>query len=156
MRRLLPHLIILTLLGACQAPERSSPYETYGESFTDEGAVFVQAVLAEPALYVGKSVKMEGTVAAVCQMAGCWLTIRGDGQDHVRILAPRNEDGSYRFTVPRDISGRQAIVYGTLTEETLTEEAARHLAEDAGQDADVRAAEREFRLTARGVLVASI
>lgn len=156
MKRLFPHLIILTLLGACQAPEISSPYETYGESFADEGAVFVQAVLAEPALYVGTSVMIEGTVAAVCQMAGCWLTLRGDGQDHVRILVPRDEDGSYSFTVPKDISGRQAIVYGALIEQTLTEEAAHHLAEDAMRAADVHAPERELRLTARGVLVASI
>ena len=166
MKRYTPVLLILALvLGACgaeqaEAPEAAatqttSPYDTYGEAFSDEGAVPVQAVVAERDQYVGQSVKIEGTVAEVCQMEGCWLTLHAGDADNIRIFVARNEDGGYAFTVPKDISGRRVVVQGTLAEETLLEGTQRHLAEDAGREVDEEslAPKAELQLTAQGVLV---
>lgn len=167
MKRYTPVLLIFAfVLGACgaeqaEAPaaaatQTSSPYDTYGEAFSEEGAVPVQAVVAERDRYVGQSVKIEGTVAEVCQMEGCWLTIHAGDGDNVRILVARKESGDYAFTVPKDISGRRVVVQGTLAEETLLEGTQRHLAEDAGREVDEAslAPKAELQLTAQGVLVA--
>lgn len=157
-------LLVALVFGACgteQATDEnadvhaSSPYEVYGEAFPDEGAMPVQAVVAEREQYIGKNVKVEGTVAEVCQMAGCWLTLQtGDG-NNVRILVARKENGDYAFTVPKDISGRRVVVQGTLDEETLLEGTQRHLAEDAGVEVDEASLEpkTELQLTAQGVLI---
>ena len=166
MKRQTAVLLILALvLGACgaeqadapaaAATDTSSPYDVFGEAFSDEGAVPVQAVVAERDQYVGKPVKIEGTVAEVCQMAGCWLTIHAGAGDNVRILVARKESGEYAFTVPKDISGRRVVVQGTLAEETLLEGTQRHLAEDAGREVDEEslAPKAELQLTAQGVLI---
>ncbi len=158
-------LILALVLGACgaeqadapaaAAAEAVSPYDVYGEAFSDEGAVPVQAIVAERDEYIGQVVKVEGTVAEVCQMAGCWLTLQtGDG-NNVRILVARKESGDYAFTVPKDISGRRVVVQGTLAEETLLEGTQRHLAEDAGREVDEEslAPKTELQLTAQGVLI---
>jgi len=159
-------LLLALVLGACgsqqtaDAPETAAtdaltPYDVYGERFSDEGAVPVQAVVAEREAYLGRSVKIEGTVAEVCQMAGCWLTLQtGDG-NNIRILVARNEDGNYAFTVPKDISGRRVVVQGILAEETLLEGAQRHLAEDAGRvvDDETLTPATELQMTAQGVLI---
>jgi len=114
------------LLAACQsgpeaeAPE-PSPYEEYGEQITDEGAVPVQAVVAESETFVGQTVKVEGTVAEVCQAQGCWLTLRVDDDTLVRVVVPRTESGDYVYTVPKNISGRRVVVEGTLDEARLSE-----------------------------------
>ena len=159
-------LIFALVLGACgaeqaetppaEATQTTSPYDAYGEAFSDEGAVPVQAVVAERDQYVGQTVKIEGTVAEVGQMAGCWLTIHAGAGDNVRIFVARDENGAYAFTVPTDISGRRVVVQGTLAEETLLEGTQRHLAEDAGREVDEEslAPKAELQLTAQGVLVA--
>lgn len=151
-------------LAACQseptevpeaAPLTASLYDSYGEEITDEGAVPAQAVVAEIDQYMGQSVKIEGTVSAVCQMRGCWLTFQTYDGNNIRISVPRDEEGEYVFTVPTDISGRRAVVQGTLEEDTLSPEMQQHLAEDAGEDVDEEELEpkQELRMTAQGVLV---
>ena len=135
--------------------EAATPYDSYGEAFSAEGAVPVQAVVAERAEYIDQTVTVEGTVAEVCQAKGCWLTLQtGDG-NNVRVLVARKESGDYAFTVPTNLSGRRVIVHGTLAEETLLEGTQQHLAEDAGRDvdADALAPKTELQLTAQGVLV---
>lgn len=160
------YLLLALALSACgsdqaaETPEAAAtqvltPYDVYGQAFSDEGAVPVQAVVAEREAYLGRSVKIEGTVAEVCQMAGCWLTLQtGDG-NNVRILVARTEDGDYAFTVPKNISGRRVVVQGMLAEETLLEGTQRHLAEDAGREVDAEALspKAELQVTAQGVLV---
>ena len=163
------YLLLALVLGACgsqqaaDAPEAAAtdatdaltPYDVYGERFSDEGAVPVQAVVAEREAYLGRSVKIEGTVAEVCQMAGCWLTLQtGDG-NNIRILVARKEDGNYAFTVPKDISGRRVVVQGLLAEETLDEGTQRHLAKDAGRvvDDETLTPTTELQMTAQGVLI---
>ena len=154
-------LFAALLLGACGAEEPSDvsvtddAYDHFGEAFSEEGAVPVQAVVAERAQYLDQTVTIEGTVAEVCQNQGCWLTLQtGDG-NNVRVLVARKESGDYAFTVPKDISGRRVIVHGTLAEETLLEGTQQHLAQDAGRDvdADALAPKTELQLTAQGVLV---
>jgi len=158
------YLLLALVLGACgseqaaDAPEATdalTPYDVYGEAFSVEGAVPVQAVVAERHHYLGRAVKIEGTVAEVCQMAGCWLTLQtGDG-DNIRILVARKENGDYAFTVPKDISGRRVVVQGMLAEEILLEGTQRHLAQDAGRTVDDQTLvpKAELQVTAQGVLI---
>jgi hypothetical protein len=131
-----------------------SAHDTYGDALTTEGAIPATTVLAEREQYVGKTVKIEGTISEVCQMMGCWLTLQAGDGHNIRVAVPRDEEGNYVYTVPKDISGRHAIVEGTLTEETLDEETQRHLAEEKGEEApeDLEPIS-ELQLTASGVLI---
>ena len=158
---------LVFLLAACQTEETLdteaaeveeataiSAHDTYGEALTTEGAVPANTVLADREQYVGKTVKIEGTISEVCQMMGCWLTIQAGDGNNIRVAVPRDDDGKYVYTVPKDISGRHAIVEGTLTEETLTVETQRHLAEEKGEEApeDLEPI-AELQMTASGVLI---
>ncbi len=145
--------LLVIVIFACGAPEDTSHFDVWGDAFDEEGALPVRAVLAERAEYMGEPVKIEGTVSAVCKMMGCWLTLRSEGHESVRILVARDEEDNYKFTVPTDISGRHAVAWGTLSEEILTHDARQHLAEESD---GVTPPERELRLTAWGVLVAKI
>jgi hypothetical protein len=161
------------LFGACakETPQASDPaatYDTFGTTFEPQDAVPIQAVVAEPAPYVGQTVKVEGVVREVCQQAGCWFTLDAGTARPVRIRVARKEDGSYAFTMPKDVSGRRVVVQGTLAEATLSAEEQQHLAEDgqaAHENGDAGSAtpaaptdstlqaQSEYQLTASGVLV---
>jgi hypothetical protein len=168
--RILAGGLTLLSLSACQQADHANHadhrqhtteaampagFVPYGEAITAEGAVPVQDVVAQPTAYAGKTVKLAGTVAEVCQAAGCWLTLQTGTGTNVRILVARRADDSYKFTVPKDISGRQVVVEGVLEAATLSKEEADHLAEDAGQEPAAAGDQTELRLTAIGVLVAN-
>ncbi len=74
--------------------------------------------------------RIRGKVTAVCQRKGCWMLLT-DGKNTARTTFK-----DYAFFVPKDISGKEMIVEGMLTETTISEQEARHYAEDAGKSTD--------------------
>jgi hypothetical protein len=172
--RLLTPLLLLACalaFGACgssadepvadepDATEAAAPAPsatTNGAEVDAARALPVEAVVADVEAYDGQPVTVEGRITEVCQMKGCWLAMdAGDGTP-VRILTERKPEGGYVFTVPTDVSGRHAVVHGTLAVETVSAEERRHLAEDGGAakaEAQALDAAPEVRLTARGVRI---
>ncbi len=73
-----------------------------------------------------------------------------DGDSHARIFF---ED--YGFFVPTDTSMQRAVLFGTLSEQVLSHEAAEHLAEDAGREALFASGEqiKEYTIIAKGVQI---
>ena len=170
-------LLTALLVGACQTspegtessstPSPEAPaakvlsaapagYDAFGDPISADAAMPVEMVVAAPATYVGQTVKLKGAVAEVCQMKGCWFTLRAPEGRNIRLMVPRDDAGNYVYTMPTDISGRTAIVEGVLHQETLDEAAQRHLAEDAGEPLEGEiAAQTELQLIPKGVLLAS-
>jgi hypothetical protein len=74
----------------------------------------------------GARIKVQGTVAEVCKMKGCWMVLTEGG------LAVRTTFKDYGFFVPRDLPGRVVVAEGVLSQTVTPEAEARHYAEDAG------------------------
>lgn len=122
-------IIVPVLFLSCNRVEPISD-AVYGIAGDALDAVPVEAVVSEPGYYTGRSVTVAGTVHEVCQMDGCWLMLRSmDTEDGLRVHAAVDQDGTYKFTVPRDISGRDAVVFGTIN--IPDESAEAHYQEDA-------------------------
>ena len=94
--------------------------------------------------YVGRPAKFKGRITQVCQMEGCWLVIESNAQ------AARVKTKDHAFVIPKDSKG-EAVVYGELKRIELEPEAARHLAEDAGQSAPV--ASNELQIIATSISI---
>lgn len=131
------------LLGALV----SSPAQAghYGVALPEGEATTIDAAAARVADFSGKPALFSGRITEVCQKEGCWLVIENNGQ------AARVMVKDHAFAVPKDASGR-VVVYGVLSEKLLSDEAAAHLAEDAGRAQPV--AKRELRITATAVSIA--
>jgi len=122
MRSLKYSLIIFVLLSACQRSEIISD-DIYGFPGESIDAIPVEAILAEPEIYHDRSIVVGGTVHEVCQMNGCWLMLRSqETGDGLRVHTEIEENGDYIFTVSKDISGRYAVVSGTLINPNLDHE----------------------------------
>ncbi len=86
----------------------SMKFDHFGKGVTKGDTVDVAAVLANPASFVGKTVRLEGPVNAVCEKAGCWLKL---GSRESAILV----DTAHAFVVPTsDILDRSAIAEGEV------------------------------------------
>lgn len=112
-------------------------------------AVAVQDVLARPTDFLEGDIKISGRIGGVCQKAGCWLSLLA-GDQQLRVMF-----GNHDFTIPTDSNGH-AEVYGKLQQVTLSEEKARHMAEDAGVDpATISGEQIEYRVVATSVSIRS-
>jgi hypothetical protein len=93
--------------GAVPADKAAVPTK-FGASITEATTTPLDALVKEPATYKDKVIKTEGKITAVCQEMGCWMEI-GDpaGGAHIKMAGES-------FYVPKDASGRRAIVQGKV------------------------------------------
>ncbi len=156
MRSLLSLLCLLGLASSCSraeprastessAPRAASPVErpapaapsaapqVFGAPGKLPGSPLdVEQVLAAPASYLKQTIKCQGTVARVCEAAGCWLELRPDGARD----AARGQTGGeglrvpmagHSFFVPQSIVGKTAVVEGMLSARELSDSELAHL-----------------------------
>lgn len=88
----------------------------FGGEFTDAKLVTLRDVLERPEGFEGKPVKLEGTIAEVCQAEGCWLTL-AEGERQITVNMARHS-----FFVPKNSSGQHVLIEGKVVRKMLTKE----------------------------------
>jgi hypothetical protein len=102
-------LAVLTT-GCSQRPQAGSVAALkVGNAITVEKPIAIAALAQDPAPFVGQTVRLEGTVASVCQGKGCWVEVQG--ADGGKFLARSMDDS---VLVPTDCAGRRIVVQGTV------------------------------------------
>ena len=98
------------------------------------------------------AVRFEGEITATCPKKGCWMDVAsGEDTVFVRFL-------DYGFFVPTEgVEGKRTVMEGEAFFDTLTVDARRHYAEDAGateeEIADITEPELKLAFTATGVMI---
>ena len=144
------YTVVFLLPISVNAEVAFSPDQSFGSAIPESGSVkSLKQAIADIAATSGSPLKISGLVTEVCQARGCWM-ILVDGDSHARIFF---ED--YGFFVPTDTSMQRAVLFGTLSEQVLSHEAAEHLAEDAGREALFASGEqiKEYTIIAKGVQI---
>lgn len=99
---------------------------------TARASVPLRAVIDDPEAYTGQVVRTEGEISAVCQAMGCWMELRDEQARAVRVPM-----AGHSFFVPRDVSGRRALVEGPLRVRPLSVAEREHLAAEGATATDV-------------------
>lgn len=104
--------------AAPSAPAAAAKLEgqTFGTGVKLPSSTAIDAILAEPTKFAGKSVRVEGMVTDVCEMRGCWFEMAGDkpGQK----LRFKVTDGEMVF--PMESKGKKAVAEGVVAVKELT------------------------------------
>lgn len=80
------------------------------------------AITGDAESFSDRIVRTEGTIERVCQRMGCWMELRAENVPPVRVpLAGHN------YFLPRDVTGRPAVIEGRVVVQPLTEDVRRHL-----------------------------
>ncbi len=157
-------LVVSALLIGCgansepevaAAPEVKAPEaapaagpEHFGAPFAVTESIQAAALLDDPAAQVGKTIKVEGRVADVCQKAGCWMVISDENRT-MRVLMKDHE-----FSVAKDGTGAWATIEGTVVEKANDKAEAEHYASEAAKPElgpEATAGEKKFELVATAV-----
>jgi hypothetical protein len=128
--------ILAAVAIAASVPAVAGSGKTYGEPLTGSDTTPISKLLSDPEPYLGKTVRVEGTVTGVCEKRGCWMSLASDREfEELRIKA---EDGVIVFPVAS--KGHHAVAEGVFTKIELTLEQtvmrARHHAEEHGEGFD--------------------
>ena len=114
MKKLCSAVFVIVLLIA---PPLLGSEQKLGKGVTIKTATPVKALLAEPEKYLGKEVMIEGEIAQVCQMQGCWVMVK-DASSAEPIMV-KVDDGVIVF--PKEGAGRRISAQGKL--EKVSDEA---------------------------------
>ncbi|MEX0609813.1 MAG: DUF4920 domain-containing protein [Balneolaceae bacterium] len=129
--------------------QQTENYEVFGaEVETWEAAESLSSVIEAGETFIGKEITLETEVAQVCEKKGCFF-VANDGSKSARITFK-----DYGFFIPTDSQGKNVKLVGVFNVKELSEEQAKHYAEDAGNDPEeISGTQKEYSIVATSVLV---
>lgn len=140
-----------------KAPAKLDParFDHYGTGITvgDEPMPLAKAMKHAKELD-GKTIRLRAPITAVCQTKGCWMHLGKPDANGTPPVMVKFKD--YAFFMPKDSSGRSAIVEGTMTFQQETVAETKHYLEDAGKHAEaekVTEGRKVLRFMADGVAI---
>jgi hypothetical protein len=95
----------LLLVTGAQASER-----VFGKGVSSNDTILVSELLDDADAYIGKTVRVEGTVVGCCKKRGCWIELASDREFEKIML--KVDDGEIVF--PMEIIGETAVVEGVV------------------------------------------
>ncbi len=141
-------IMVAWLATACVPLGLQAAARTFGKAILLKKSVSLGEALKNPEKHKTQRVLLEGRISDVCQMKGCWLML-SEGDQAIRIKFE-----GYSFFVPKDSRGKKARVEGRLIQQTISEEMARHYAEEQSAKANlstIQGPQRVVTLEATGV-----
>lgn len=154
--------VLLTACNSTPSTQQTTPTtteavenQTFGEAFEAKKPLDHQQLTNQLATQDSLAAQFTGTVEAVCQVKGCWMTIVSPDDANAEPVMVKFKD--YGFFMPLDIAGRQVIMDGYAFREVTPVDELRHYAEDAGKSPEEIAAitepEEEYKFLASGVIL---
>lgn len=158
MKKVFVAFSILTSIALAEPTTQPSSAKSYGEpmKIADTQMIEVAKLLADPDAYAGKDVKVSGVVSDVCKNMGCWARLKpaGDeaksGKNVFVKFTCGGGDGPDGKLLPESVVGKTMVVEGRLKVSEISEETARHYAEDGGASeeeiAKIKGPQKEIRI----------
>ena len=140
---------VLIALATAALLIQSATETKYGSGVTLERATKIDALLAAPADFVGKTVRVDGVATAVCAHMGCWMAVAPADNPSGATLRLKVDDGVIVF--PMSAKGKRVSAQGVL-EVVASAEAKEAAGEHAHADPK---ASKQYHLKATGAIVRS-
>jgi Domain of unknown function (DUF4920) len=159
---LLPLIVIAAFTYACgsdathestdSSKKDSTAVAQFGETIQEDGAIPASELMSKLSGKDSLPIKLTGTIMEVCQKKGCWMYMDLGGDESMRVTFK-----DYGFFVPKDASGKTAIIDGYAKVDSTSVAELRHYAEDGGASKDsiakITEPEVEIVFEARGVII---
>ena len=142
-------LFVLTILGSAVALSAAAAAERYGTGVALTESTPIEKILANPASFEGKTVRVEGTVSAVCSHMGCWMALAPDAARDGSTVMIKVDDGVIVF--PVSAKGKRAAAEGVV--QRVGNDPEGHSAADEHAKAQGKEAPVAWQIKATGAVV---
>jgi len=133
-KTIVPVVLVAWALGATLAAETK-----FGAGVTLTKATPITELYATPEKFVGKTVRVDGVVTAVCTEMGCWLAIGATENPDQAVRFQADHDGKIVF--PLSLKGQKASAEGVFVKISANDHEAK---EAAGEHAHSQPKAAEF------------
>lgn len=148
MKKILALLFMTVSFCAVQAQTD----ESFGKKIDAKKAITASALPEKMGKEEKMDAKVTGTVESVCQVKGCWMKVKMDNGETMRVMFK-----DYAFFVPKDIAGKTVVFEGEAQKKLVSVEHLQHYAQDAGKSkeeiAKIIEPKQELTFIADGVIV---
>ena len=160
MKRTLPLLLSIALLASCnskpttelRARKNLQGTAVYGDSIKDDNVMDLSSLSTAMGEDSKMDMKIRGKVKEVCLNKGCWMIMKLNNGDDLRITFK-----DYKIFVPKDLAGKEVVLDGFAFTDTTSVEDLRHYAEDGGKSkaeiAKITTSKKQLAFEAKGVVV---
>ncbi len=125
-------------------PEADEPSgNVFGDPLSDRETTPLARIAGAPDEFAGQVVKTEGEITQVCQRMGCWMEMRSEGAQAIRVPM-----AGHNFFLPKDAAGRHAVIEGEVAVRELSDAEREHLASEGAQ-----AVASALQISATGVVL---
>jgi hypothetical protein len=142
-------MLLIAVAALLAMPARAAEPETFGTGVSLTETTPIARILERPADFEGKTVRVEGTVSAVCTHMGCWMALAPDGTNGTSTVLVKVDDGVIVF--PVSAKGRRAAAQGVVQRVGADVEGQSAAAEHAKQEG--KANPGTWQIKATGAIV---
>lgn len=144
-------ILILLAVGVAAFSAVAAAQETkYGNGVTLTTATTVETLLSQPDKYLGKTVRVDGVVTGVCDMAGCWLEL-ADAKPGAKTLRFKVDDGVIVF--PVSAKGKRASAEGVFEKVSAAMATEYEADREKSKGGDTKNAVPSYQVKATGAVI---
>lgn len=125
--------------------------EKFGKGVSLKDATSIKALYESPEKFVGKTIRIDGVVTAVCEEMGCWMALAesATSEDTVRLKV----DHEAGIVFPISAKGKAASAEGVFEKILETDQEAREAASEQAAKMKVSEFGKKYQLKATGAIV---
>jgi len=124
-------------------------YEVYGEKIGDfDQPISLISLINSSTNLENKNVVVKTSIAEVCEKKGCFFVAQ-EGK-----MAARVTFKDYGFFIPTDSKGKNVTIIGIFSKKIVSEDKAKHYAEDAGKESSkIKGEQVEYSIVASSIIL---
>ena len=140
-------LVAIAVVGLTAA----SGDEKFGKGVTLTEATPMKALFETPEKFVGKTIRIDGVVTAVCQEMGCWMAIGESEKAENTVRLKVSHDGKIVF--PIAAKGKAASAEGVFVKVTATDKESKEVIKEQAEVMKVTDFSKTYQINATGAVI---
>ena len=125
--------------------------EKFGKGVSLTEATPIKALYEAPEKFVGKTIRIDGVVTAVCEDMGCWMAL-GETEKSADIVRLKVDHGA-GIVFPIAAKGKSASAEGVFEKITDKDQDAKNAADEHAAHAKVSDFAKTYQIKATGAIV---
>lgn len=140
---------VVVLVAAARAQD--SKEEKLGKGVTLTEATPLKALFETPEKFVGKTIRIDGVVTAVCQEMGCWMALGESAQAESSVRLKVTHDGKIVF--PISAKGKTVSAEGVFEKVSATDKESKEVIKEQAAVMKVTDFSKTYQINTTGAVI---
>lgn len=149
IRGALVAVAVVGLVATVRAQDKQN--ETLGKGVTLTEATPLKALFETPEKFVGKTIRIDGVVTAVCQEMGCWMALGESAQAENSVRLKVTHDGKIVF--PISAKGKMASAEGVFVKVSATDKESQEVIKEQAAAMKVSDFSKTYQINTTGAVI---